>query len=202
MNALIAQALFDGVDYSQYRKIISDLLAVNQHTGKIQSESLLHYSQLNEVRMNRLDKTSTVFLEIETGLKALKRNYIWIVITEGWCGDAAQLTPIFNKMAEITHAIDLRFVLRDEHPELMELFLTNGGKSIPKLFVIDKETSSFCADWGPRPKVAQQLILDAKINFGSITDEVKTDLQLWYTKDKGLSTQQELLQLMQLIDAE
>jgi hypothetical protein len=28
----------------------------------------------------------------------LKNDYIWLVISEGWCGDAAQLNPVFDKM--------------------------------------------------------------------------------------------------------
>ena len=130
-------------------------------------------------------------------LKNLERDYIWLVISEGWCGDAAQLLPIFNKMAIESGKIDLKIVLRDENEELMKLFLTNKGKAIPKLIVIDRETGSVLDSWGPRPKGATDLINDYKKKFGVIDETAKTELQLWYLKDKGLSTQQEIIALMQ-----
>lgn len=121
-------------------------------TGSVQSDDLLHYSKLNETRMNRLEKTIVVSAEIEERLKLLKKQYIWLVISEGWCGDAAQLLPVMHKMEVLTDHIDFKIVFRDENEALMNKFLTNGGKSIPKLIVLDKETLDVLADWGPRPK--------------------------------------------------
>ena len=69
----------------------------------------------------------------------------------GWCGDAAQILPVINKMAEVSDKIDLRIVLRDDNENLMNLFLTNGTKSIPKLIIIDKATNKVINDFGPRP---------------------------------------------------
>ena len=196
MKEIILNSLQKSYSYTQYRKIIVDLLLEKKSTGDIQSEDLTHYSSLNDIRMNRLDKTITITDENKQKLQALQKEYIWLVISEGWCGDAAQLLPIFNKMAQCSEKIQLSIVLRDENPQLMDLFLTDGARSIPKLIIIDKATIEVIADFGPRPAAATALVKNYKQLMGVIDEKVKTDLQLWYLKDKGLSTQNEVLVLL------
>ena len=196
MKTIIINSLLKSFSYTQYRKIIADLLLENKSTGSIQSEELTHYSSLNNVRMDRLDKTITITEENIKKIQALKKEYIWLVISEGWCGDAAQLLPIFHKMAQYSEKIQLAIVLRDENPELMDLFLTNGGKSIPKLIIVEKATMEVLGDFGPRPSVAAAMVKNYKQLMGVIDEKVKTDLQLWYLKDKGLSTQNEVIVLL------
>ncbi len=184
-------------DYSQYRKIVSEKLKNGLSTGPVQSEELWNYSKLNESRMNRLEKTMIVVDEVKQKLESLENKYTWLVLSEGWCGDAAQILPILNKMAQISENIDLKILFRDENEELMNLFLTNGGKSIPKLIIIDQNTQNVVADWGPRPKGAIKLVNDYKKEFGIFDETVKINLQKWYLEDKGVSTQKEIVGLMQ-----
>ena len=125
MKIPVAKALFNSHSYPEYRKLVSDLLLEEKSTGNEQSEDLTHYSTLNETRMNRLEKTMKITEENSLKLKSLKGEYIWLVISEGWCGDAAQILPILDKMAEESGKIDLKIVLRDENEDLMNLFLTN-----------------------------------------------------------------------------
>ena len=196
MKIPVAKALFNSHSYAEYRKLVSDLLLEGKSTGNEQSENLTHYSELNETRMNRLDKTMKITDENSLKLKSLKSEYIWLVISEGWCGDAAQLLPIINKMAIDSGKIELKIVLRDENEELMKLFLTNKKKSIPIVIVVEKATGSVLGKWGPRPIGATNLITDYKKEFGVIDETAKTNLQLWYLHDKGISTQNELVNLM------
>lgn len=202
MKTVIAKALMSSFSYSDYRKIISDLLIEGKSSGDNQSEDLTHYSSLNETRMHRLDKTITISDENVTKLQTLQNNYIWLVISEGWCGDAAQLVPIFNKMDAVSDKIEMKIVFRDENADLMNLFLTNGNKAIPKLIILDKKTLNVEANWGPRPKGAIRLIENYKEKFGKIDENAKTELQLWYLHDKGLSTQNEITELLLAIEAE
>lgn len=197
MKIPVAKALFNSHSYGEYRKLVSDLLLEGKATGIEQSDDLTHYSTLNETRMNRLDKTMKITDENSLKLKSLKREYIWLVISEGWCGDAAQILPILHKMAEESGKIDLKIVLRDENEDLMNLFLTKKAKAIPIVIVIDKETSEVVGSWGPRPKAAADLIKNYKKEFGALDETAKNDLQLWYLHDKGLSTQEELINLME-----
>jgi hypothetical protein len=196
MKIAVAESLLKSHSYVKYRAIVSDLLKSRKVTGNQQSEQLTHYTQLNEARMNRLDKKTVIYQDNIKKLLSLKKYYVWLVISEGWCGDAAQILPILNKMAAMTKQIDLRIVLRDENDSLMNQFLTNGARSIPKLIVLEPDTYKVLCSWGPRPKGATDLITSYKRQYGTIDETAKTELQLWYLHDKGLTAQTEVADLM------
>ena len=191
----IKQALENSFSFADYRKKVTSLIAEGKSTGHTQSEDLLKYSELNETRMNRLEKTIEVTEEVKTKLKNLDKKYIWLVLSEGWCGDAAQILPVIHKMAETTNKVELKIALRDDNDALMQHFLTNGGKAIPKLIVLDAETLEVVLDWGPRPHGAKQLILDYKAAHGVVDEPAKIELQKWYLHDKGISIQNEIVEM-------
>ena len=200
MYDIVLESIEKSLSYTQYRTLVSDLLKEGKSTGNEQSEALTKYSELNEVRMNRLEKTIQITNEVSQSLQNLQSHYIWLVISEGWCGDAAQLLPIIHKMAELSDKIDLRIVLRDENEALMNQFLTNGGRAIPKLLILDAETLTVLSDWGPRPEGAKNLILDYKAQHGVVDETAKTELQKWYLHDKGISTQNEIMALVEKVE--
>jgi hypothetical protein len=195
----IQKALQNSFSYDDYRKQITHLISVGKSTGHEQSKDLLHYSELNETRMNRLEKTIVVLPEIINKLQSLDKKYIWLVLSEGWCGDAAQIVPVIHKMAEVTDKIELKIALRDDNDVVMQHFLTNGGKAIPKLIVLDAESLEVVADWGPRPYDAKQLIIDYKATHGVVDETAKIELQKWYLHDKGVSIQQEIVEMHEKI---
>lgn len=200
MKIIIENALQNSCNYTEYRAKVSQLLTEGKSSGNEQSEDLLHYSQLNEVRMNRLDKTLVVPEEVKNTLGNLNKKYIWLVLAEGWCGDAAQLLPIMHKMDEVVASSDLRIVFRDENDSLMQEFLTNGGRAIPKLIILNADSHEVLAAWGPRPEGATRLIKEFKAKFGVVNEEAKTELQKWYLHDKGLSTMEEITKIMLALD--
>jgi predicted RNA-binding protein with RPS1 domain len=192
MENIIAQGLENSLSYAEYRALVSQLISEGKSTGNTQSDALLHYSELNETRMNRLEKTIQITDEVKSQLQSLQRNVTWLLLSEGWCGDAAQLVPIIHKMAEVSDKIDLKIVLRDENDALMNEFLTNGARAIPKLIMIDSETNEVIGDWGPRPEPARKLIADYKATHGVVDEPAKIELQKWYLHDKGITTQNEI----------
>jgi hypothetical protein len=196
MKDSVNKALSNSFSYLEYKKLITDLLSEGKSTGNEQSEDLLNYTNLNQSRIKRLDKTIVISEHICLKLKKLDKKYIWLVISEGWCGDAAQILPILNKMTVQSDKIELRIVLRDSNDDLMNDYLTNGGKAIPKLIIIEKQSKKVCNHWGPRPEGALTLIKNYKEKFGIIDTEAKTQLQLWYLQDKGQSVQNEVIELM------
>lgn len=196
MKTIIENSLKNSHNYSEFRAKVSELLAQGKSSGNEQSEDLLHYSNLNEVRMNRLDKTIVVPEEIKAQLGKLKKKYIWLVLAEGWCGDAAQLLPVMHKMDEFADNIDFHVVFRDENDPLMQEFLTNGARSIPKLIILNAESHEVLAAWGARPEGATRLIKEFKAKYGVVNETAKTELQKWYLQDKGLSTMDEITKIM------
>ena len=196
MKSIIQSALQNSHSYTEYRIIVSKLISEGKSTGKEQSADLLHYSELNEVRMKRLEKTLKLDLEVEKALQNLKSKQTWLVISEGWCGDAAQILPIIKLMSEAYENIDLKLVFRDENDALMNQFLTNGSKSIPKLLLLD-EAFNLINHWGPRPEGAKNLIIEYKAKHGIVDEAAKIALQKWYLDDKGISTMMEIVAILQ-----
>ena len=105
---------------------------------------------------------------------------------------------VINKVARLNDKITLRLVLRDENTELMEQFLSNGAMAIPKLIAIDDDSGQVIGEWGSRPTMATRMVQDQKDRFGELTPEFKQDLQVWYNKDKGQNTVNDLLSLLAL----
>jgi hypothetical protein len=196
MKSIIQSALQNSYSYNEYRTLVSNLISEGKSTGHEQSTALLHYSELNEVRMKRLEKTLKLDLEVEKALQNLKSKQTWLVISEGWCGDAAQILPIIKLMADASENIGLKIVLRDENDALMNQFLTNGAKSIPKLLVLD-ESFNLINHWGPRPEGAKNLIIEYKAKHGIVDEVAKIALQKWYLDDKGISTMKEIVAILQ-----
>ncbi len=196
-EVITRETIAEAMTYEGYRGLIQERLANNQSTGTNHSEAMVGYTTLNEKRMKRLDKTTTLTDATMTALENIKQHQIWLVLTEGWCGDAAQTVPLMAKMAGATDKVTLRLILRDTHLPIMDAFLTNGGRSIPKLIVLDAATLEVLGSWGPRPAAAQQLFLEAKAKPDFNYPQLQKDLQLWYTKDKSVSAQQELVALIE-----
>lgn len=194
-NCLIKNSLKRGVTYSTYRTMIKGLLVEGKSTGKEQSDDLLNYSKLNDARMDRLDKKIVISQDTQEALKNLTENYFLLVLAEGWCGDAAQVLPVLNKIAETSPKLDLRIVCRDENDELMNAYLTNGSKSIPKLILVNSK-SEVVNTWGPRPSIATKMVQDYKEKHGALDADFKKDLQLWYNKNKGLNIQSDIIDLL------
>lgn len=193
---LIKEAIPNGLSYQEYRLLTEKHAIEGTNTGPEVTESLANYTQLNHRRMKRLDKTLKLSPEIKESIKNYSGNVSWLVLTESWCGDAAQSIPVMQKLVELNDAIDLKIVLRDENLELMDQFLYNNGRSIPRLIAFDTVDEKILGDWGPRPKEATKIVEDYKTIHGQLSPELKEDLQVWYNKDKGKNTAQELLSLL------
>lgn len=193
---LVQKALENAQTYNEYRDLVANLTAEGSNTGAQQTEALAQYTQLNNSRMRRLDKTTKIDEVIETDFKNFTGNQTWVVLTESWCGDAAQSMPAMNKLAELSPNIDFKVVLRDQNEALMDAFLTNGGRSIPKLIVIDNDTQKIKSSWGPRPSVATKMVQEYKNEHGTLTPEFKQELQVWYNKDKSQNVISDLAKLL------
>ncbi len=183
--------------YSEYRDLIDELLLQGKTTGENHSESMLHYTKMNVHRMNRIDKRTGLTDEIIQALEKLDRSIIWLIITEAWCGDAAQSIPIIQKMADSTKKIQVRYILRDENLEIMDQFLTNGkSRSIPKLIALDARTLEILGTWGPRAEEAQNLYDELRLRDDMSFQTVAERLHKWYADDRAKSLQNEFVPLL------
>ena len=185
MKNLIENSVKKAMDYSEYNLLFKQLVAEGRTTGE-ETQEKIDYTKLNFSRTKRLDKTAEIPEESMEVFKSIGEKQTWLVISEPWCGDAAQTLPFLNKIAQLSENVELKIVLRDENPELMDEFLTNGSRSIPVVIILD-EDFNVINTFGPRSRAATKLVADYKEHHGKIDDAFKEILQLWYNNDKGVS---------------
>ncbi len=192
---LSTELINKALDYKSYKELIEGLLKEGKSTGPNQSAELLQYSELNLHRMNRVEKTTTLIEDLSTKLNLIKQPQIWLILAEGWCGDAAQTIPIFHLIEKQFPQIKIKLLLRDENVELMDLFLTNGSRSIPKVLMLDASSLNLLAQWGPRPSEATALINNLKAEKLEMM-EIKEKLHAWYAKNRGVAVQSEIIDIL------
>ena len=192
---MLKKYLERSMSFSEYLDLIDSLLATGKTTGPNQSDTMFNYGKLNRQKMARIGKTLKLEPEIQEQVESLDVDMTWLVITEGWCGDAAQNIPIIEKLAGANHRIKTRYILRDQNPELMDPYLTAGARSIPKLIAIDNATGEVLGTWGPRPEAAQEYFREMKA-AGVEKALINENLQRWYLADRGRSLQFELVMLL------
>ena len=185
------------ISYKGYRDLVAQLVEDQGTTGNDKSEAMVNYTVLNNRRMKRWDKTIKVSHNVLDKVINYSGDVTWLVLTESWCGDAAHVIPVMNKLAELNKGIDLKLVIRDENEDLMDQFLTNGGRAIPKLIMIDNASGEVLNTYGPRPSEATELVNDYKTLHGKLTPEFKEDLQHWYNKNKGQNIIEDLVKLIE-----
>lgn len=189
--------LSKAMSYTTYMALMQDLLSENKTTGPNQAKELVEYTRLNFHRMERLNKTIILSDELSACIDSLKKRWTWLVIAEAWCGDAAQTIPLMHAISVASKGkIDLKLVLRDENLDLMDHYLTNGGRAIPILICLETDTLEVMGKWGPRPEHAQEMVMEYKQHPNQTLELFKTMLHTWYAKDKTYSQQQELTQLI------
>ena len=185
LDKTIETALENSINYNNYRTLVAYQSDHKETSGEKQLESLINYTMLNNRRMKRWDKTVKIDPESIEAIKSYPKKTTWLILSESWCGDAAHMLPVMNKISELNPNITLRIVFRDENLELMDQYLTNGGRSIPKLIMIDDASGEVTNTYGPRPTTATKMVNDFKAENGKLTPEFKEDLQRWYNTDKG-----------------
>ena len=197
-NSVITRDVINNAyTYEEYREMIDKLLEEGKTTGENHSDAMIHYTKMNVHRMNRIDKRTGLSEEVIEKLETVDRQMIWLVLTEAWCGDAAQSVPVINKMAEASENIHLRLILRDENLEIMDQFLFRGkSRSVPKLIMLDAETLEVLADWGARPTEAQELVDTMTGSENMAKQEVAEHLHKWYADDNAQQIQKEIAALI------
>lgn len=194
---MITQDILKAIDYENY---FSKAISYEHYKSNFQEEigigeasPFAQYLPQNWSRQSRLDRKFKLRADLQEAIENIKTPIHWLVITEHWCGDASQINPIINKVAEESNGkINLRFIYRDEEETLINAHLTDGrSKSIPILLQLDQDFN-LQKVYGPRPAEAQKLVLDLLAKGESYNIPVHT----WYAKDKQQSVQDDLINLL------
>jgi hypothetical protein len=183
--------------YSDYRNFVIQLSESKSTSGVEQSIERIEATKLNAQRMKRIDKQIVIGKDLSDLIKRVNQKWNWLVIAESWCGDGAQNLPVISKMGSLNVNIDLKIILRDENPEIMDKNLTNGARSIPILICTDEISGDKIGIWGPRPKQIAEKVKEFKSANPNISHhEFVKNVHLWYAQDKGESIQNDFLKLI------
>jgi hypothetical protein len=180
--------------WEKYLDKFEEVLAQETPLPPYDNPVYLDYFKLNRSRQRRWLKTGVINPELTKVIKAIDQKQTWYLITEPWCGDAAHNVPFIYKMTELNPNITLKIVWRDTEPFMIDDYLTNGGKAVPKLIIRDENEKDLHV-WGPRPEECQVLFQQLKDENADF-DKQKIELQKWYNADKGVSIQREFFELL------
>lgn len=193
MSVITAETLAKTLSFDEYLKLTGEI--VNALTPPIyyQDEKIMRYTKENLERMNRLKSFTNIESKLYNSLQQLPEAWTWIVLTEPWCGDASQIVPVLDLISKSSEKITLRILLRDSNLEVMDAYLTNGGRAIPKLVCVKTKTLEEIGVWGPRPAILQDIVTANKsLSLGEKMKLVHT----WYDENKTLAIQEEFLDLV------
>jgi len=180
--------------FNEYQQLFATILEDPNPAAPYDNPAYLEYTKLNWSRQQRWLKTGVLEDTLVQVVKEITTPQHWIVITEPWCGDAAHSVPFLHLISMLNPLITIDYQLRDSAPFLIQNYLTNGSKAIPKLVIRDASSEDL-AVWGPRPVACQQLYTTLKAGNAD-AEHLKTELQKWYNADKGHSLQAELKALL------
>jgi len=152
------------------------------------------YSKYNLERQERVESIWSASDAFAKAVMAAPGPSDWLFITDDWCVDSAYSLPLVLWGAQQRDDITLRIHLKDDHPEIMDLFLTNGKRSIPKWVGINPE-GEIQFSWGPQPDairdIRQRLMDDGA--EGRVVSATTVD---WYADEGWLEVERELTNVL------
>ena len=132
-------------------------------------------------------------------VEALGGTWHLLVISEDWCIDSQSLIPAVSALADAASNLELRMISRDDAPELMDAHLTNGtSRSIPVVIVLDADFQER-AWWGSRPQALKNLVANDWSQLEK--SERNKEVRRWYAIDKGRTTLEEIVSLLERVAA-
>jgi len=192
---LLGTVLVEGLSFQSYlNKSEEKLKNFEQFDVEPDEENKYGYLKLNNQRMDiRVRSFSAAPATVEY-LSKINEELVWMVLVADWCGDCSQNLPVIFKLTEINPLFHLRLLPRDYYPQIMDKYLTNGARSIPKVVVMKMDGTELFT-WGDKPQPAEELVNQCK-KEGMVKTQILEKLHLWYGKDRGKTTESELLELM------
>lgn len=189
---IVDEIALKGLDYPAYKaKLKSFLETTNPETLEARDRELYGYTVLNQQRISRVEKTYLPSVTLVETVQKIASPQTWMLLTALWCGDSAANLPVIAKIAQLNPMIQLSIIERDENLEIMDQYLTNGARSIPKLVAFNAAGEELFT-WGSRPASAKALVLEQK-SQGIPMEIWEEKLHLWYARNRGQELETELL---------
>lgn len=198
LSSPFIETISSGMNYPEYvNHITRKLEEYKKDPDSDKVKAKFDLLRLNAARSRRIENTYIPSEELKELISNITEKQTWMIISEPWCGDSAQNIPFISAMAALNPLIELKFLFRDQNLEIMDLYLTNGARSIPILVAFDKEWNELFR-WGSRPSAAKEVVLKAK-SEGADKDAVQEKLHTWYANNKGNDITSEFVDILRTI---
>jgi hypothetical protein len=186
--------LSETISFEEYLQLTKDIVEEKiPRAGIYQADNTFRYTRSNLERMAKVLDNIVLNQKLYNLLSDLQEKWIWLVISEPWCGDASWGTPALCMIASASENIDFRILLRDTHPDIIKAYQTAGTDSIPKLVCLRKSDLMVLGTWGPRPKALHEMVLKFKDDPSFDYRESVRKLHAWFEEDMTKSTQEEII---------
>lgn len=189
-----------GLSYPAFKKAWDEHVQTPQKELDRSKRKYRYYAQYNIDRAYAIESQYSPSKELLTALESIPYPTYWVVLTEDWCVDSAYTLPVIEKAASASSKIFLRIFPRDAHLDLMDMYLTRGARSIPKLIVFDEQGAELF-QWGPRPQQAQAL-RDRLVEEGLEGPALSMALVTWYEEGGWLHAENELTAAVKALNIE
>ncbi len=193
-NVITDSVLAETLSFEEYLQLTKDIVEEKiPRAGIYTADNTFRYTRSNLVRMKKVLDNIVLNQKLYNLLSDLEERWIWLVVSEPWCGDASWGTPALCLIASASEKIEFRILLRDTHPEIISAYQTAGTDSIPKLICLRKSDLKELGTWGPRPKELHEMVLKFKDDVNFDYRESVRKLHAWFDADMTKSTQEEII---------
>lgn len=155
-------------------------------------ESLLSEDQAN---LHALHTCRAVIGLDDVQAVSSSRARFALIITEPWCGDSLAVVPVVFALFRAAD-VAVRVTQRDRHPELIDRYLTHGGRAIPIVLILDAEYAELLR-WGARPAPAQRIVEESRddVRAGRVDrTDIHRRVRAFYASDNGRTIVREIVE--------
>lgn len=186
----------DGFSYEEYREYWTTQREQPLDDADAEDRRMHHYLNYNWDRQATVHDAYVPSDELRRAVNAIEEPQLWMVLTEAWCGDSAFLLPVIAEAASLSDDVTLRILLRDDNLDVMDQYLTDGSRSIPKL-VAFSEGGDELFTWGPRPAEAAQRFAELREQYDDKKKAI-ADLLEYYKEGGWREADTELAEMLQV----
>jgi hypothetical protein len=185
----------NGLSYEDYRARWREEKDESPDGKDPEERRRLHFLDYNWDRQAHVHEEYTPSDDLRDAVEGIDEPQLWMVLTEPWCGDSAFLLPVIAEAAQSNDAVTLRILLRDDNLDVMDQYLTDGSRSIPKLVAFSDDGEELFT-WGPRPEGARQRFAELKEAYDDKMEMVR-ELVAYYEEGHWREADQELAAALQ-----
>lgn len=109
-----------GLTPEQYEGLMAERAAADPTAAAPDEAEKIEFTKLNLHRSQRIGRTWRPGDDLVVAVRSLPGPQLWLALTEPWCGDSAQCLPHFTILAGLRPDLDMRLLLRDDNPEVMD----------------------------------------------------------------------------------